>query len=266
MESSTLEYFKSDKFWLSLIIAAAAIMLLFIMSRAEKTFHKQKNVLNKNKKINALSKILLGLAKALIIFFAIIFILEVNDINVSGLVASLGLTSVVVGFAVQDLLKDLVMGVYINTDNFFEVGDVVEYGKGKLLVVKGLTLKTTKLYDADTGDILTVSNRNITEIRKVSNWLDVLIPAPYEEPAARMRKICQRIADKAKEIECVTDCTFLGTNEFAESLINYKIRVFCPPLEKVQVHRDVLGIIQDVYAEENIPIPYNQLDVHMDRK
>lgn len=263
MESDILNYFSSDNFWLSLIIAAAAIMLLFIMGRAEKTFRKQRKTINNSNKINALSKIIFSIAKVLIIFFAVIFILEVNNINVSSLIAGLGLTGIIVGFAVQDLLKDLIMGVYIATDSFFSVGDVVEYGKGRLCVVKAMSLKSTKLFDADTGDELTVSNRNITEIRKVSNWLDIIVPAPYEEPALRMREVCTRIAEKSKEIEHVTDTKFLGTSEFADSLIQYKIRVFCVPVEKGQVRREVLGIIQDVYAEEGIAIPFNQLDVHV---
>ena len=56
-----------------------------------------------------------------------------------------------------------------------------------------------------------------------------------------------------------------GTNNFGESAVEYIIRVHCPPDRFKPIRRKILGITQDVYAREGISIPYNQLDVHMDK-
>ena len=81
-------------------------------------------------------------------FFIIVFILilQINGIDVSSMVAGLGVVGIIVGFIVQDAFKDIIRGVGIISDNYFKVGDIVKYDsiEGKVI---SLGIKTTKIQD-----------------------------------------------------------------------------------------------------------------------
>ena len=78
-----------------------------------------------------------------------------------------------------------------------------------------------------------------------------------------MRKVCGDIANEFAKMPNVRSCEFLGTQNFEDSRIIYRIRIHCKEDEKNQTRRNALGVVQDVFAKENIAIPFSQIDVHM---
>ena len=190
-------------------------------------------------------------------------VLQINGINIGTLFTGLGVAGIIVGFALQDILKDLMMGTSIIWDKFFAVGDYICYN-GKEWQVIEFNAKVTKLYDFLEDTTITISNRNITEIAKATKIVGVSISAPYDVPLSRIRPVMEEIVRRAKELPSVEDAQFLGTDEFADSSINYKIVLNCvDPSVKGAARRGTLDIVQEVFAEENISIPYPQMDVHM---
>ena len=58
--------------------------------------------------------------KVLVILCVVLTILQINGVNVTSMIAGLGIASAIIGLAFQDLLKDVITGVHIVTDNFFQ--------------------------------------------------------------------------------------------------------------------------------------------------
>ena len=75
-----------------------------------------------------LLRVALNVLRYLLLLVTILLILQINGINVTSLVAGLGIVSAVVGLALQDILKDVIMGLHILSGRFFSVGDAVRYG------------------------------------------------------------------------------------------------------------------------------------------
>lgn len=103
-----------------------------------------KKIMNKNlkvKKLNSKQETYVRLINNVIkyIFFTMLglLILQINGINVSSLITGVGIASAIVGLAFQDLLKDVIMGMNILSENFFMVGDIIKYGdiEGKVLSI-----------------------------------------------------------------------------------------------------------------------------------
>lgn len=259
--SKLLSYFLSYQFILSVIIFFCG-MALWILQGKFSAKYKQTHWGENGINIQFLDTIFRFCLSAIIL----IVILQIHGVNVGSLAAGLGIAGITVGFALQDYLKDFLMGFNIAWDHFFVVGDIIKYktleGKPVIARVTDFNLKVTKLCDIDTGNTFTVCNRNISEIEVVSTFLAIEVPAPYEIEAQRMREICQDLAEQAGKLENVESCRFAGTREFADSQISYLLIVHCPPEVKGQTRRDILGLIQDRYAEENIEIPYSQLVIH----
>ena len=92
--------------------------------------------------------------------------------NVTSFIAGLGVVSVIVGLAVQDALKDIIMGFNIIVDNYYSVGDIIKIGDVEGKVVE-LGVKATKLKDINTDNILVIANRNISQALRISDQLVV---------------------------------------------------------------------------------------------
>ena len=190
-----------------------------------------------------------------------LIVLQVNGIDVSSVLAGVGIFGVVFGFAIQDWIKDVIRGTSILSDNYFSVGDIVKYKdiEGKVLVIG---LKTTKIQDLKTGYIKSIANRNIEEIDVVSNLVYINIPMPYEVNVKKAEKTVVDIVNSVLQNNYVTGCRYIGVNELADSSINYCIEISCDQNYKLQVRRDALRTILVEMDNNGINVPYKQIDVH----
>lgn len=224
---------------------------------------------DKNKKINLFtsnrSKTYLRLIKSVIrylfILITVLILLQINGINVSSMLAGVGIAGVIFGFAIQDLLKDIIKGLDIISDQYFQVGDIIKY-KGMEGKVLAIGLKCTKVKDIRTTNIISISNRNIEEVEVVADFIDVFIPLSYELKLSKAEKVINEIVSEVKKLTLVNDVEYKGVSKLDDSSINYYLKVYCDPINKLQANRDVLRIILSIFEEHNISVPYKQIDIH----
>jgi len=202
-----------------------------------------------------------GVVKGLVIIGVVLVVLQVNGVNVSAMVAGLGIASAIVGLAFQDLLRDIIMGLHIVSDDFFEVGDVIQYGAVEGQVVS-YNIRTTKIRDIADGNIMTICNRNITEIVKRSGLLLMNVPLSYEEDYRRVHRVLSLVCERIAEVDGVEKCEYKGTQDFADSAVLYRIHIYAPPEKKWEVWRAARTLVQEGLAQAGIQIPYQQLDIH----
>lgn len=254
------EYLFSPVFWVSIVI----LLLSVVVWKVLRVFLRKVLKLKEDTRLPSMNlRVLATTAKSAYILVVAAVILQINGINIGTLFAGLGVAGIIVGFALQDVLKDLMMGVSIMWDKFFAEGDYICYNGQEGQVVE-FNAKVTKLKNYADDTIVTISNRNITEISRASELVGLTIPAPYEVPLPRIREVMAEIVRRAKELPTVKDAQFLGTDEFADSAINYKLLLRCTdPTVKNTARRGTLDIVQEVFAQEGITIPYPQMEVHM---
>ena len=257
-----LSFFTIQKNYLSIIIIFFSIITYLVCKKIlKKIIINNENTNKFSKKKNTYVKFFNNILKYLVVLGAALLILQVNGVNISSIVASLGLISLIVGFALQDALKDIIMGINIFIDDYFSIGDVVkiEDVEGKVIEIG---LKFTKLKDINNNNIFVISNRNISKALNISEQLDINIPLPYDEKIEAMENIIKIIIDKISTLNNVISVEYKGLNEFGDSAIFYKIRIFCKPEFKPQTKRDANRIIKFELDKNNISIPYKQIDIH----
>ena len=248
----------------SLIIILISLLVYNLIHKIV-TRNEKKGKINSSimgKKGKTYYKLIMSILRYVFLIITILILLQINGINVSSLLAGVGILSVIIGLAIQDALKDIIRGVTILSDNYFQVGDVVNYN-GKEGKVLSLGLKTTTLQELKTGNIISIANRNIEQIEVVSKNIYINIPLPYELKLEKAEKITNEIVEKIMNNENVESTTYKGVNELAESCIKYLIEIKCKTEYKLQVRRDALNIILSKLEENKISVPYNQIDVHM---
>lgn len=127
MLEQIFDYLKSPPFWTSVFLTIVFVVLWNIIGHFKKGLKKVGRIdelsMSRQQSLRTIYRII----RVVMLVLFILAILQVNGINVTSLVAGLGVTSVVVAFALQDVLKDLLMGFDIAAENFFSVGDVIRF-------------------------------------------------------------------------------------------------------------------------------------------
>lgn len=243
------------------VYRTAAIILDEVINYGKNGYEKKKR--------RTVTNLFQNIIKYFILIVAFLVILSIYGINVGAMIASLGIAATIIGLALQDTFKDIINGISIITENYFIVGDVVTYNTFTGEIIE-FGLKSTKIKNVN-GEVLTIANRNILEIKNLSQKEQAVvinIPLPYEEPVDKIEKMINKeIIPQFQKIENVNEesVVYLGVNELADSHIKYLVQFKCKRETHWQAKRDANKIILTVLAKNNISVPYPQLEVHCEK-
>lgn len=222
---------------------------------------RSKNVDIKKKKtiVNLISNII----RLFVIAVGGILILQNFGVDTGSLVASLGVFSLVIGLAIQDVLKDFISGIYLIFEGQLNIGDWVKIGdfKGEVLPSN---FRTTKL-KAYTGEIKIISNRNITEIinYSLSNSAAIIdVSVAYESDITKVKKVLDEVCVDLRTNNDVSDISCLGIEQLADSSIIFRIVAFDEYCKSISLARFIKEKIIIAFNNNSIVIPYFQVVVH----
>ncbi|MCZ7649573.1 MAG: mechanosensitive ion channel family protein [Planctomycetota bacterium] len=116
---------------------------------------------HKNRTIT-IHRLVLNVAKYVVCFVALGYVLSELGINYTAYLASLSVIGLAIGFGSQGLVQDMVTGFFIIFEGQFDVGDMVEIS-GQTGVVRDLGLRMTKLANYQ-GQTVVIPNRNIAVV------------------------------------------------------------------------------------------------------
>lgn len=247
-------------FWSLVVILISLIIYRIIARFLNKKEQKNSKILN-NKKNKTFIRMLKSIVGYTIGIIAILMILQIFGVNVTSMLAGVGIVSIVVGFALQDALKDIIRGFDLISDDYYNIGDVVKYGDNVGQVLS-ISLRTTKLQDINSMNIVSIANRNIDQIELVSNYIYIPVPLSIKLKTDEAESVMQEIIKKIRDSQDVTSADYQGITDITNSSINYQIAITCDPMSKLRVRRDSLGTIIKTLESHKISIPYAQLDVH----
>lgn len=245
----------------SAIVIIMALIIYKIVSTLLTRSENKKSSRRVGQKDKTYIRLIRNFMKYAFFIIVLFIILQINGIDVSSMIAGVGVLSIIIGFIVQDAFKDIIRGIDIISDNYFSVGDVVKYREieGKVLMVG---LKTTKIQDIRTGNVVSIANRNIEQVEVVSEDIYINIPMSYEIKVDKAEKAINEVLTELGKDDRIELSEYKGVNNFKDSNIDYLILVKCKPINKLAVRRDTLRTILVVLGRNKIEIPYQQIDVH----
>lgn len=259
-----IDVLKDSVFIRSVFVIVLGIVLYTLIKVLIRCFIRSGKSTFEKKRRNTVVKLLENIFKYIIFIVVILFILEAYGVNTKSLIAGIGVAGVVIGLALQDLLKDLISGLSIMLDNYFVIGDIVEYDGFTGEVVE-FGLKSTKIRSIS-GETLSVANRNIDKIKNLSQKssnIMIKVPTAYEEKEEKVRKVLnEAIADIISSTEADDLSEYLGIEDFDSSSVMYLVKIHCPQDKRWVVRREALNIIKRHYDKNNVKIPYTQIEVH----
>jgi small-conductance mechanosensitive channel len=116
--------------------------------------------------VNAMGIIRLLISIALFAVAAIV-ILDNMGVNVTGLIAGLGIGGIAIGLAAQGIFSDLFASLSIIFDRPFRVGEAIKYDNS-VATVERIGLKSTHLRSVN-GELLVISNTNLLS-KEITNY------------------------------------------------------------------------------------------------
>jgi small-conductance mechanosensitive channel len=128
-----LDFILSKYFYLPIIYILVGVLIYKILKKiVVAVFNRQSRLIGKNRKrYSTLVQVIVDLIKIIIIAFVLLSILTVYGVDVKAALAGLGIVSVIVGLAFQDLFKDFIVGFTIIIEDYFSVGDTIKIGEFK---------------------------------------------------------------------------------------------------------------------------------------
>ena len=215
------------------------------------------------------SKTIVSLVRSLTHYAVVIVtagvILSAWGVNVAGIVAGVGILTLVIGLGCQSLVQDVVSGLFIVFDDYYAVGDtvIIDGFRGTVTYVG---LRTTKLEDAG-GNIKSINNSAISTVANLAR-LDSLakaeIDASYNEDVRRVEPvIANNLEAIRKKIPAITEGPFYkGISQFGDAGITYLVLAKCKEADRFQVQRDLNRELYLLFVENDILVPYNQLTIN----
>lgn len=259
-----LSIVSSKTFYIPVITICITILLIKLSSRIIKKMIVKDSKNLEDKRRNTIFALIENIIKYLFIIFAVLTILGAFGFDVSGIIAGLGVAGVVGGLALQDALKDIIMGVNIIMDNYFVVGDIVSFNNFTGEVIE-FGLKNTKIKSVD-GIVLIVANREIAQIKNLSqksSTIVIKVPVAYEEKEEKVAKALNRVLDEVATWDDIKGRgEYLGIDSLDESSITYMINTSCTAGNQFVIRRKMLSLIKKEFDKSNIKIPYAQIEVH----
>lgn len=147
----------------SVVFVAIVIVIYLIFARVLRMVFRRldrKGLKSKQgHKMWTLSQMIMSALRYILLLLTVLVVLANMGVNVSSLLAGLGIFTVVFGLAFQDMIKDVIAGVTIIAEDQFGVGDDVEIS-GFRGIVSSVGLKTTEI-TGKSGQVKIVSNRNM---------------------------------------------------------------------------------------------------------
>lgn len=206
--------------------------------------------------------IILSIIRYVFIILTILTVLQVNGVDVTSIMAGLGLIGVIIGLAVQDALKDIIRGFSIISDRYYSVGDVIKYNNEQEGKVVEIGLRSTKLKSITNGCTVTVANRLIEQAEQCANATSIIVPMPYDLKVAQAEAVVADIVEEIKKDELVTDAENLGITDLLDSSISYLITIKTSAENRRKVRRSALRTALLVLEKHHVSVPYPQMDVH----
>lgn len=222
-----------------------------------KTQHKQR--------AQTIKSILLNIIKYVILIIILLAILSTFGINVKSILATLGITTAIIGLAFQDFAKDIIAGFSIIAEDQYEVGDTIEV-EGFMGEVVSLGLKTTKIKNYK-GAIKIISNHNMDKIINYSqadSLAVVDINVDYSYSPDKIEKVLNDFAIKLKDKvpNSIGTINISGIINFDSSSVVYRITQKVKPMKQYEVESLLRKEIKKHLDENNIKMPYSQIEVH----
>ena len=205
---------------------------------------------------------------AVIWIIAVIMALREGGFDIAPILAGAGVVGLAVGFGAQNLVRDVISGVFLLLEDQIRVNDVaIINGTGGL--VEQINLRTTVLRGLD-GTVYVFPNGSVTTLANMTHGYSYYlfdIGVAYKEDTDHVVEVLQEIAngmmkDEAYKQDILEPLEVLGVDKFADSAVIIKVRIKTMPIRQWVIGREMNRRIKKEFDRLGIEIPFPHMSLY----
>lgn len=172
-----------------------------------------------------------------------------------------------IGFAMQDVVKNFVAGVFIFTDKPFRIGDWIEWDDHSG-VVEDISFRVTRVRTFD-NELLTVPNSNLTDdvvknpVAKDTLRLKFTFGIGYEDDIDAASRIIVEEAENHPDV-LTEPAPAVRLTELGDSYVGLQSRIWIADPSRsdfVKIRGEYVTNVKKRFDREDIEIPFPQRDL-----
>lgn len=252
----------------SKILLAIVVFLVgrWIVRRLNKLLAK---ILEKRHVEASLSTFVKSLVNITLTLLLIIVVIGVLGIETSSFIALFASAGVAIGMALSGTLQNFAGGVMILLFKPFKVGDTIE-AQGQTGTVREIQIFNTILATPDNKIIIIPNGGLSTGLMKnyskeATRRVDWEFGIAYGDDYTKAKAVLARLLDADGRV-LKDPAYFIALTSLGESSVNIVVRAWVNAGDYWGVYFDMNEKVYKTFAEENLNIPFPQLDVHLHGK
>lgn len=215
-----------------------------------------------------LSRIATQFVTVVIWILAFLMILDVLGMNIAPILATVGVASLAVGFAAQNIIRDYLHGFFIVMEDWYRVGEVaVISGTGGL--VENISLRRTVLRDLS-GTVHIFPNSKVESASNLTrDWarINLNVGVAYKENLDHVidviSKVCQEFKDDAAWGKDLLNMPHVErVDNLGDNGIEIKILGDTRPMRQWALTGELRKRLKARFDEEDIEIPWPHTKVY----
>ncbi len=253
--------------WRAFLVVLLVLAGGAVIRRVDRVVRK---FLRDSPKVNALLENFLGHVVSKVLWTVLVLmILQTVAVDVGPLLAGLGVTGFIIGFAFQDTLANLASGMMIALNSPFQVGDYVEIS-GVGGAVKDVNMMAVTMLSPDNKRIVipnkqvwgnTILNYTAMDTRR----LDATMSVSYGADIAKAREVLRSVV--AAQPACLADPPpTIEVMSMGDSAVNFVVRPWVKTTDYWTTMFALNQAMKEPLDRAGIEIPFPQLDVHVAEK
>ena len=250
----------------SLILSAITVVIARIIAAIIR-----RTLFSVSKRVPKFTLLMAGLVSKIISFIiwviTVVVILGFFGVDLTPVLAGLGITGVVLGFALQESIASLFSGIMIAINNPFRVGDWVDIGDVSGTVTS-MDIMCVTLTSGDNKKI-TMNNKNVWGSTIVNysyidkRRLDMTVSVDYSTDTDKAKNIIRALIMSYPEI-LPDPAPVVEVNNYGASSIDIIVRPYVLPSDYWNVYWRFNAEVLKTLRANGMDMPFNQLVVHLD--
>lgn len=251
---------KGLQFLIALVILIVCLILINLLARAIR------NRLRKTKKTEMVANVIYKTIRVVLKVLVLFIFLGYIGIDMAGVSSIIASGAVAIGLAIQGSLSNIAGWIILIVTRPFRIGDYI-IAQGESGTVEEINLFYTHLKTPDNKVVFipngTLSNGVITNVSsKDLRRLDEVFSISYNDDSEKAIKLIKEYVSN-HELILKEPEPFVKVSNFADSSVDITMRVWLKKEDYWDVHFEVIDKVKKIFDENNITIPYNQLDVNI---
>lgn len=252
--------------YLTTIYLIAVVVIVIIDYWGVKVAKKTKSSID-----DALVPLFKKTVKVVFVILAVLYVLPIWNIDITSILAGVGIAGLAIGFAVKDTLANIFGGVSLIMDRSIKVGDRIEVD-GVLGIVQDVGIRATRV-KTFSNELVIIPN-GVISTATLKNYhqpdhnarVDVEFGVEYGADPDKVKKIVLAEIKKIKNVLKEPEPSVRFMNMGASSL-DMKAMFWVDAIEKAfDAKEEGNTRIYNVLNKAKIGIPFPQMDVHLKKK